>query len=423
VTIQAQIVELIKELQAERGMSVMFITHDMGVVAEIADRTIVMYKGDAVERGTTEAIFAHQKNPYTMALLAAVPRLGSMTGIERPMRFPVVNKKTGEADVPKQTPDTVEKAGEPLLQVSNLVKRFDIHAGMFRRVVARVHAVENISFDLRGGETLALVGESGCGKSTTGQTILRLVEPTDGRIIFNGTDLRSLDARQMRSMRTQIQMIFQDPYASLNPRITIGDAIAEPIVTHGLGDRAFARAKVEELMVQVGLTPEMAKRFPHEFSGGQRQRISIARALALDPKLIVADEAVSALDVSIKAQVVNLLLDLQSKLNLAYLFISHDMAVVERVSHRVAIMYLGEIVEIGPRAEIFANPAHPYTKRLLEAVPIPDPARRHIKRPVANDEIKSPVRPRDYVPQHRAFREVSPGHFVQDAGEEWAKSA
>ncbi|MFP9139183.1 ABC transporter ATP-binding protein [Devosia sp. XGJD_8] len=423
VTIQAQIVELIKELQAEQGMSVMFITHDMGVVAEIADKTIVMYKGNAVEKGTTDAIFAHQQNPYTKALLSAVPRLGSMTGIERPMRFAVVDKKTGLSDVPTQTPDTVSRVGAPLLQVTNLVKRFDIHSGMMRKVVARVHAVENISFDLRVGETLALVGESGCGKSTTGQSILRLQEPNGGKIMFDGKDLRTLSGQEMRDMRTEIQMIFQDPYASLNPRIKVGDALAEPILTHKLGDRRFARDKVAELMQQVGLTPEMANRFPHEFSGGQRQRISIARALALNPKLIVADEAVSALDVSIKAQVVNLLLDLQAKLKLAYLFISHDMAVVERVSHRVAIMYLGEIVEIGPRAEIFANPQHPYTRRLMAAVPIPEPARRHIKRPVSNDEIKSPVRPPDYVPVQRGFTEVSPGHLVQAFGEEWAKSA
>ena len=423
VTIQAQIVELIKELQAEEGMSVLFITHDMGVVAEIADKTIVMYKGRAVETGLTEEVFAHQSHPYTKALLSAVPRLGSMTGIERPMRFPVVDKTTGASDVPTQTPDTVARVGEPLLQVTNLVKRFDIHKGMMRKVVARVHAVENISFDLRVGETLALVGESGCGKSTTGQSILRLQEPNGGQILFEGTDLRQLDSLQMRSMRTKIQMIFQDPYASLNPRIKICDAIAEPILQHRLGDRKFARERVAELMERVGLTAEMANRFPHEFSGGQRQRISIARALALNPRLIVADEAVSALDVSIKAQVVNLLLDLQAQLKLAYLFISHDMAVVERLSHRVAIMYLGEIVEIGPRASIFSNPQHPYTRRLMAAVPIPDPARRLIKRPVSNDEIKSPVRSTNYAPPARAMREVTPGHFVQELSEEWAKSA
>nr|WP_314257475.1 ABC transporter ATP-binding protein [uncultured Devosia sp.] len=423
VTIQAQIVELLKELQAEEGMSVLFITHDMGVVAEIADKTIVMYKGRAVETGLTEDVFARQQHPYTKALLSAVPRLGSMSGIERPMRFPVVDKTTGASDVPTQTPDTVARVGEPLLQVTNLVKRFDIHAGMMRKVVARVHAVENISFDLRVGETLALVGESGCGKSTTGQSILRLQEPNGGKILFEGTDLRQLDSLQMRAMRSQIQMIFQDPYASLNPRIRIGDAIAEPILQHKLGDRKFARERVAELMERVGLTAEMANRFPHEFSGGQRQRISIARALALNPKLIVADEAVSALDVSIKAQVVNLLLDLQAQLKLAYLFISHDMAVVERLSHRVAIMYLGEIVEMGPREAIFGNPQHPYTKRLMAAVPIPDPARRLIKRPVSNDEIKSPVRAVNYSAPTRAIREVSPGHFVQELGEEWAKSA
>jgi peptide/nickel transport system ATP-binding protein len=423
VTIQAQIVELIKELQAAQGMSVLFITHDMGVVAEIADKTTVMYKGRVVEAGDTAEIFAAQKHPYSRALLSAVPRLGSMAGIARPMRFAIVDKTTGESTVPTEVRDTVSKDATPILEVNNLVKRFDIHAGFLRKVVARVHGVENVSFTVRAGETLAIVGESGCGKTTTGQAILRLREPDGGQILYEGTDLCSLDPKQMRAMRTQIQMIFQDPYASLNPRIRIADALAEPILTHKLGDRKFAREKVAELMERVGLSADMANRFPHEFSGGQRQRISIARALAVNPKLIVADEAVSALDVSIKAQVVNLLLDLQEQLNLAYVFISHDMAVVERVSHRVAIMYLGEIVEIGPRRSIFENPQHPYTRRLMAAVPIPDPARRLIKRPVSTDEVKSPVRDISYVPPVRTYREVSPGHLVQDFGEEWARSA
>jgi peptide/nickel transport system ATP-binding protein len=423
VTIQAQIVELIKELQAEQGMSVLFITHDMGVVAEIADSTTVMYRGRVVEAGDTAEIFASQKHPYSRALLSAVPRLGSMTGVERPMRFAIVNKTTGATTVPTEVKDTVSKHETPILEVNNLVKRFDIRSGLMRKVVARVHGVENVSFSVRAGETLALVGESGCGKTTAGQAILRLREPDSGQILYEGKDLRSLDAAQMRSMRTEIQMIFQDPSASHKPRIWVGDAIAEPILTHKLGDRKFAKAKVAELMERVGLSPDMAKRFPHEFSGGQRQRISIARALAVHPKLIVADEAVSALDVSIKAQVVNLLLDLQEQLNLAYIFISHDMAVVERVSHRVAIMYLGEIVEIGPRASIFENPQHPYTKRLMAAVPIPDPARRLIKRPVSTDEIKSPIRDISYVPPQRSYRQVSPGHLVMDYGPEWAISA
>ncbi|MFB9950496.1 ABC transporter ATP-binding protein [Rhizobium puerariae] len=422
VTIQAQIIELIKELQDETGMSVLFITHDMGVVAEVADETLVMFRGDAVENGPTGELFANPQKPYTKALLLAVPRLGSMSGIERPMRFPALDKATGEADTPRESPDTVDWENEPFLRVSNLVKRFEIRAGLLRKVTARVHAVENISFELRQGETLALVGESGCGKSTAGQSILRLQEPTAGNVVFEGIDLRSLAADRLRSMRTEIQMVFQDPYASLNPRIRVGDAIAEPIISHGLGDRAFAAARVAELLERVGLSPDMMSRFPHEFSGGQRQRISIARALAVKPKLLVADEAVSALDVSIKAQVVNLLLDLQERLKLAYLFISHDMAVVERISHRVAIMYLGEIVEIGPRAAIFRSPRHPYTRRLLSAVPIPEPSRRHMRRPTSSDEIKSPIRSADYIPPVRGYSEVGPGHFVQDFGSEWSTS-
>ena len=415
VTVQAQILELIKLLQDEFGMAVIFITHDMGVVAEVADRTIVMFKGEAVEQGATETTFTTPRHPYTRALLAAVPKLGSMAGQARPMRFAVVNTQTGEADIPAQMPDTVSDTGKPLLSVSNLVTRFDVRRGVLGRVSGRVHAVENISFDLRAGETLALVGESGCGKSTTGRSILRLVPPTSGQVLFEDRDVASLPKRELRQMRQRMQMIFQDPYASLNPRKTVGSAIAEPIVIHGLADRKGANEMVADLLRQVGLSPDMASRLPHEFSGGQRQRLCIARALALSPKLIVADEAVSALDVSIKAQVINLMLDLQQELGLAYLFISHDMAVVERVSHRVAVMHLGEIVEIGPRQAIFDNPQHPYTQKLMAAVPTPDPSRRRVRRGLANDEIPSPFRAPDYQPPERFYREVAPGHMVQIA--------
>ncbi|MEH2488120.1 ABC transporter ATP-binding protein [Bradyrhizobium sp. AZCC 2230] len=420
VTIQAQILQLLKELQQEEGMSILFITHDMGVVAEIADRTVVMYGGQAVETDATSRIFAAPSHPYTRALLAAVPRLGSMDGRTRPMRFPIVDKVTGTSDEPAETPDTVSSAERPLLEVSNLTTRFPIRSGLFGKVSGRVHAVENISFTLRAGETLALVGESGCGKSTTGRSILKLTEPDAGTVLIDGQDVLAMNGRTLRDFRKHMQIVFQDPFASLNPRMSVGTAIAAPLLANGLATASQARDKVADLLKRVGLTADMAARFPHEFSGGQRQRICIARALALGPKLIVADEAVSALDVSVKAQVVNLMLDLQAGMGLAYLFISHDIAVVERMSHRVAVMYLGEIVEIGPRAALFGNPQHPYTKKLMAAVPVPDPARRGTRREVANDEIRSPVRAPDYQPPARQYREVSPGHAVQVWGEEWS---
>ncbi len=363
-------------------MSVLFITHDMGVVAEIADRTIVMYQGEAIETGATTDIFANGRQPYTRALLSAVPRLGSMAGHDWPLRFPIVDIETGKRSEPSEVTDTVDQDAAPVLEVQNLTTRFDVLGGLFGRKVGAVHAVEDVSFDLFQGETLALVGESGCGKSTTGRSITRLIQPNAGVVKLEGRNVLELDTATMRHARRSIQMIFQDPFASLNPRMTVGATVAEPFVEHGLGTGREARDKAADLLKRVGLSPDMMRRYPHEFSGGQRQRICIARALALDPKVIVADESVSALDVSIKAQVCNLLMDLQQSLSLAFLFISHDMAVVERVSHRVAVMYLGEIVEIGPRKSVFSNPRHSYTRKLMAAVPVPDPARRgHQARP------------------------------------------
>ncbi|MEZ2128217.1 MULTISPECIES: ABC transporter ATP-binding protein [unclassified Sinorhizobium] len=414
VTIQAQILELIKTLQEEEGMSVLFITHDMGVVAEISDRTVVMFRGEVVETGTTSDIFKAAKHPYTRALLSAVPQLGSMTGIDRPLRFPLVDMKTGEVQPVKPTADTVKRDAAPILRVDNLVTRFAIRQGFLRKTIGRIHAVEDISLELRRGETLSLVGESGCGKSTTGRSIIRLADVTAGEIRIDGKSVSAAGKSQLAEIRRDAQMIFQDPFESLNPRIRVGSAIAEPIVAHGLATAAEAKERVGELLERVGLSASMADRFPHEFSGGQRQRVCIARALALEPKLIIADESVSALDVSVKAQVINLMLDLQEKYGLGYLFISHDMAVVERISHRVAVMYLGEIVEIGPRRAVFENPQHDYTKRLMAAVPIADPSRRQTRR-ISNDEIKSPFRAADYVPPKRQYREAGEGHFFQVA--------
>ncbi|MBU1333392.1 MAG: ABC transporter ATP-binding protein [Alphaproteobacteria bacterium] len=419
VTIQAQILELIKQLQQEEGMGVLFITHDMGVVAEIADRTVVMFRSRALEQDTTENIFAHSRQNYTRALLAAVPQLGSMAQHSQPTAFPIVDVETGVTAPAPDRANTVQ-TGAPALDVEHLTTRFDIRSGLFGKVMGRVHAVEDVSFSVQKGETLSLVGESGCGKSTTGRSVLRLIEPTSGAIRVAGEDILTLSKRTLAARRRHMQMIFQDPFSSLNPRMRIGEAIAEPLLAHALETQRHVGARVVELLERVGLGADMAQRYPHEFSGGQRQRVAIARALALNPNLIVADEAVSALDVSVKAQVINLMLELQERLGLAYLFISHDMAVVERVSHRVAVMYLGEIVEIGPRAAIFGNPQHPYTRKLLAAVPIADPARRHLRRVPDNDEIRSPVRAPEYVPPARHYQEVSPGHIVQQPGAEWA---
>ncbi|WP_337268326.1 ABC transporter ATP-binding protein [Oryzifoliimicrobium ureilyticus] len=411
VTIQGQILDLIKMLQEEEKTSVLFITHDMGVVAEISDRTVVMYRGEAVETGATADIFHRGRHPYTRALLSAVPVLGSMQSYSQPLRFPVVDMATGEAKAPVETPTTVQ-AERPVLEVAGLTKRFEIFSGPLGRLTGRVHAVENVSFDLRRGETLSLVGESGCGKSTTGRAIMRLIEPDGGSVKVEGREVLGLGKAELRAMRRTVQMIFQDPFASLNPRLRVGEAIAEPFLEHRLGTSKEAAAMVADMLIRVGLSPDMARRYPHEFSGGQRQRICIARALALKPKMIVADESVSALDVSIKAQVINLLLDLQQSLDLAFLFISHDMAVVERVSHRVAVMYLGEIVEIGPRAEVFGNPQHAYTRRLLSAVPVPDPDRRRERLTAAVEELKSPIRPPNFAAPVREYRTVGPDHLV-----------
>ncbi|TCQ96733.1 ABC transporter ATP-binding protein [Neorhizobium sp. JUb45] len=416
VTIQAQVLNLIKELQEEEGMAVLFITHDMGVVAEVADRMVVMYRGDVVEEGATTEIFANSRHPYTKALLSAVPQLGSMSGSNDPQPFDIYDINTGLADEASVLKSTVDMS-QILLDVKDLTVRFPVQQTIFGKVTARVHAVENVSLTLARGETLAIVGESGSGKSTTGKLITGLLHPTAGTVEICGKPMRK-DTRQ--SLSRSVQMIFQDPFSSLNPRLTVGRAITEPLRIHKIATEKERDDIAASLLTRVGLSPEIARRYPHEFSGGQRQRICVARTLALKPSVIIADEAVSALDVSVKAQVVNLLLELQQEMQLGFIFISHDMAVVERISHRVAVMYLGEIVEIGPRAAIFSNPVHPYTRRLIEAVPVPDPSRRLDRHKISDSEIRSAVRPGDYVPPARTYREVSPGHLVQDADPEWA---
>jgi len=412
VTIQAEILQLIRALQQELHMAVVFITHDMGVVAEVADRVLVMYKGDRVEEGPSATVFAQPAHPYTRALLSAVPRLGAMEGTDGPARFPLV--RVDGTDVPVDTTPQPAASHEvqPILRVRDLVTRFDVPTGLFGRVTRRVHAVEQVSFDLYPGETLALVGESGCGKSTTGRSLLRLVDSQSGSIEFAGQNIGELKGPALQTLRKNIQFIFQDPFASLDPRVPVGYSIMEPLLVHKVASGKEAQQRVEWLLDKVGLQAAHASRYPHEFSGGQRQRICIARALALNPKVVIADESVSALDVSIQAQIVNLMLDLQKEFGIAFLFISHDMAVVERISHRVAVMYLGQIVEIGPRRAIFENPQHPYTKKLMSAVPIADPARRHFKRELSTHEIPSPIRAIGDLPVVQPLVQVAPDHFV-----------
>lgn len=414
VTIQAQILQLIRALQDEMHMGVVFITHDMGVVAEVADRVLVMHRGDKVEEAPSREIFAAPRERYTQALLSAVPRLGSMQGTDLPARFPLLRYDAPADTKPaEETPQpTVRTEAGPILRVKDLVARFDVPSGFFGRVTQRVHAVERVSFDLYPGETLGLVGESGCGKSTTGRALLRLVASQGGSIEFGGKPIQDLAGRALQTLRRDIQFIFQDPFASLDPRLTVGFSIMEPLLVHGVAKGAEAEKRVAELLDRVGLPADYAQRYPHEFSGGQRQRIAIARALALKPKVVIADESVSALDVSVQAQIINLMLDLQKEFGIAFLFISHDMAVVERISHRVAVMYLGQIVEIGPRRAIFENPQHPYTKKLMSAVPIADPARRHAKRELLTEEIPSPIRAVGDEPQVQPLVEVGAGHYV-----------
>ena len=440
VTVQARILDLIRDLRREHDTAVLFITHDLGVVAEIADRILVMYRGRVVEQGTVLDIFTRPQHPYTRGLLACRPRLsigkarlpvvsdfmavdavGNLTArpetataaapvqlrpeVETSKGFPVeqsearstaftsppspLSKREGELapnsslELEASPPSLLERglggevnASAPLLQVENLRVYFPLRKGFFARKTEFVKAVDDVSFTIYPGETVGLVGESGCGKTTLGRALLRLTEPTSGRILFEGTDLAQLPAAELRQRRREFQLVFQDPYAALNPMLTVGEAILEPLRVHNVGgSRAEQKDRVRELLRTVGLSDDAEQRYPHEFSGGQRQRVCIARALALRPKLIVCDESVSALDVSVQAQVLNLLNDLKRELGITYLFITHDLSVARFMSDRLLVMSQGRLVESGPAAEVYAHPQNPYTQQLLAAIPSDDPAR------------------------------------------------
>ncbi|HEY7457602.1 MAG TPA: ABC transporter ATP-binding protein [Xanthobacteraceae bacterium] len=446
VTIQAQILELMKNLSRRLGVALIIITHNLGIVARYADRVNVMYAAKIIEQGSADDIFLKSAHPYTLGLMRSVPRLDEPRGTkletieglppdllappagcrfaprcphriepcERPVSLRKVAAGHSTACVraaelaagklvgpPLHTaPRTIAATEQmkPLLEVEGLKKYFDVKVAgrnLFSGTTATVRAVDDVSFHIGAGETLGLVGESGCGKTTVGRVILQLEEPTGGAIRFEGADITRSKARDLRELRRKIQVIFQDPYSSLNPRMTVGEIIGEPLHVYRLvADARGRRERVAALLDQVGLFPYMAERYPHELSGGQRQRVGVARALALEPRFIVCDEPVSALDVSIQGQIINLLEGLQERLGLTYLFIAHDLAVVRHISDRVAVMYLGRVMELADRDELYARPLHPYTKALLDAAPIPDPRVERAREPRAlRGEIPSPLTP------------------------------
>jgi peptide/nickel transport system ATP-binding protein len=376
VTIQKQILELLASLQKKYGMSMLFITHDLGVIGDIADEVIVMYRGNIVERGTKHDIFTKPQHPYTKGLIACRPTLE-----KSPRRLPTVSDFMTEGgeersfDLKKllveKTARSIDDKNNPvILEIKNVKKYFPLEKGIFGNVKSWVKAVDDVSLKVRKGRTLGLVGESGCGKTTLGRTVLRLLEPTSGEIFYHGRDIVKISKSEMRALRRKVQIIFQDPYASLNPRMTIGSALIEPLVIHNLFKSKEEREeRAAQLLEKVGLQRGMLNRYPHEFSGGQRQRICIARALAVEPEFIVCDESVSALDVSVQAQILNLLLDLQDEFNLSYIFISHDLAVVKYISDEVAVMNNGVVVEFADAVQIYKSPQHDYTKKLLGAIP------------------------------------------------------
>jgi peptide/nickel transport system ATP-binding protein len=447
VTIQAQVLELLRELQKRRHMSLLLITHDLGVVAEMAHRVAVMYAGEVVETGTRQAFFERPRHPYSRKLFDSLPaghkrgeRLSVISGTVPPLTRAFTGCRFAERcpsawdlctrEVPgwhdagggqkarchlykdeggrrKAEEETAQKSstrlhpssfiphpsGAPLLAARDLKVHFPIHKGLFKRVVGHVKAVDGVSIEIPAGKTLGLVGESGCGKTTVGKGLLRLVEPSGGEVLFEGTDLTRLSRARLLPYRKHIQIIFQDPYASLNPRMRIAETLEEGMAALGLGaDQAERQARIDGLLGEVGLTPDVKYRYPHEFSGGQRQRIAIARALSVEPRLIVCDEPTSALDVSVQAQILNLMKELQQRKGLSYLFITHNISVIEFLADEVAVMYLGRIVEHGTVTEVLKDPKHPYTRALLSAVPVMDPAaRREVIR--LEGDLPSPVNP------------------------------
>jgi ABC-type glutathione transport system ATPase component len=408
VTIQAEILALIDRLKRENHMAVLFVTHDMAVVAQMADRVVVMYRGKIVEEGDVETIFENPQADYTRMLLAAVPKLGEMRGTIAPSPMRRI------ADAAPAGLSVSSSGPEPrrLLEIKNLTTRYPVRGGALRRVVANVHAVEDMSFSINVGQTFSLVGESGCGKSSCGRSILRLVEPQSGEIWLNGREIRGLGQHDLREARRDMQTVFQDPFASLNPLRRLRDQVAEPLINFGLASKSEIVDRVAELFDRVDLPRSFLNRYPHELSGGQRQRVAIARAIAPHPSLVIADEAVSALDVSVQAQVLNLLAELQADLGLSFLFISHDIAVVERISHYVGVMYLGRLVEVGPRPAVFEDARHPYTKALMAAVPTADPRRRRIHEIPSVKPLASPIFPLGHKPEPSNYDEVTQGHFV-----------
>jgi peptide/nickel transport system ATP-binding protein len=422
VTIQAQILQLIQQLQSDLGMAVLLITHDLGVVANMAREVVVMYRGRVMEAGSIESIFRDPRHPYLQALMRAVPRFNMAPG-ERltPIREVLVTDEHLIASRQGGANYSAQPEG-PLLKVEHLTKRYPSGKRSFLggTQAGEMLAVDDVSFEVAGGECLGLVGESGCGKTTTARMILRSVPPTEGRILFRGKDVLAMRGPELFAYRRKVQFVFQDPFSSLNPRMTAYDIISEPLVIHGIGDEDERFQRVKEMMALVGLDVRHLRRYPHSFSGGQRQRIGIARALALGPELLLLDEPVSALDVSVQAQVLNLLLDLRKALNLTYVFISHNLAVVNYLADRIAVMCAGRLVEMAPAAELFANPRHPYTRALLAAVPSPDLSRKLDFDTLMQGKASDPAA---WAPPYRiaggalpGMVDVGSGHLVRSRG-------